>query len=137
VESFPHTPPVCFVREPRMKYTGGVHENDLRRPCRRQVTRKQAVGLDMIPNRAGLGRRARSHSRLRLPLIRFIPDSPRESVPLYLDRQCDRTLSGPAPRRSALSVSHRKSIRVDTNRFAMGNLKTGFVWRCCTGAWGA
>ena len=34
--------------------------------------------------RVGLGRFA-------LPLIHFIPDSQRESVPLFLKRQCDRT----------------------------------------------
>jgi pimeloyl-ACP methyl ester carboxylesterase len=36
--------------------------------------------------------RARSHCRFVLPLIHFKPDSPRESVPLFLKRQCDRTL---------------------------------------------
>jgi hypothetical protein len=36
--------------------------------------------------------RARSHCRFVLPLIHFIPDSLTYSVPLYLKRQCDRTL---------------------------------------------
>jgi hypothetical protein len=36
--------------------------------------------------------RARSHCRSVLPLIRLIPDSLTYSVPLYLKRQCDRTL---------------------------------------------
>jgi galactosylceramidase len=37
-------------------------------------------------------RRARSHCRFVLPLIHFIPDSLTYSVPLFLKRQCDRTL---------------------------------------------
>ena len=36
--------------------------------------------------------RVRSHCRFVLPLIHFIPFSLRESVPLFLKRQCDRTL---------------------------------------------
>jgi hypothetical protein len=36
--------------------------------------------------------RARSHCRFALPLIHFIPDSLTYSVPLFLERQCDRTL---------------------------------------------
>jgi hypothetical protein len=36
--------------------------------------------------------RARSHCRVVLPLVHFIPDSLTYSVPLYLKRQCDRTL---------------------------------------------
>jgi ATP-dependent RNA helicase DDX5/DBP2 len=35
--------------------------------------------------------RARSHYRFVPPLIRFIPDSLTNSVPLFLKRQCDRT----------------------------------------------
>jgi hypothetical protein len=35
---------------------------------------------------------ARSHSRFVPPLTRFIPYSLRYSVPLFLKRQCDRTL---------------------------------------------
>ena len=42
--------------------------------------------------RAGWRTRARSHCRFVLPLIHFIPDSLRYSVPLFLKRQCDRTL---------------------------------------------
>ena len=38
--------------------------------------------------------RARSHCRFVLPFIRFIPDSLTYSVPLFLKRQCDRTLVG-------------------------------------------
>jgi hypothetical protein len=37
-------------------------------------------------------RRARSHCRFVPPLIHFIPDLLRESVPLFLKRQCDRML---------------------------------------------
>ena len=40
--------------------------------------------------------RARSHCRFVLSSIHFIPDSLTYSVPLYLKRQCDRTL-GEAP----------------------------------------
>jgi hypothetical protein len=41
---------------------------------------------------------ARSHCRYVLPLIRFTPESRTYSVPLFLKRQCDRTLGG-GPRR--------------------------------------
>jgi hypothetical protein len=37
-------------------------------------------------------RRARSHFRFVPPLIHFIPDSRKDSVPLFLKQQCDRTL---------------------------------------------
>ena len=46
--------------------------------------------------------RARSHCRFVLPLIHFIPDSLIYSVPLFLKRQCDRTL-GAVQRRNDLS----------------------------------
>jgi hypothetical protein len=36
--------------------------------------------------------RARSHYRFALLLVRFIPDLLPYSVPLFLKRQCDRTL---------------------------------------------
>ena len=39
--------------------------------------------------------RARSHCRFVLLLAHFIPDSLTCSVPLYLKRQCDRTLGTP------------------------------------------
>ena len=35
---------------------------------------------------------ARSHRRFLLPLIHFIPDLLTYSVPLFMKRQCDRTL---------------------------------------------
>ena len=35
---------------------------------------------------------ARSHCRYVLPRIHFIPESLTYSVPLFLNRQCDRTL---------------------------------------------
>ena len=41
---------------------------------------------------AGGENRARSHCRFVRPRIRFIPYSLRYSVPLFLKRQCDRTL---------------------------------------------
>jgi hypothetical protein len=40
------------------------------------------------------GGRARSHCRFVPPLIPFIPESLTYSVPLFLKRQCDRTLGG-------------------------------------------
>ena len=40
------------------------------------------------------GGRARSHCRFVLPFIYFIPESLTYSVPLFLKRQCDRTLRG-------------------------------------------
>jgi hypothetical protein len=40
------------------------------------------------------GPRARSHCRFVPPLIHFIPDSLTYLVPLFLKRQCDRTLGG-------------------------------------------
>ena len=41
----------------------------------------------------GRGRgRARSHRRVALPFTHFVPDSRAYSVPLFLKRQCDRTL---------------------------------------------
>jgi phytoene dehydrogenase-like protein len=40
------------------------------------------------------GARARLHCRFVPPLIHFIPDSLTYSVPLFLKRQCDRTLGG-------------------------------------------
>ena len=43
--------------------------------------------------------RARSHRRLVLPLVRFILDPLTCSVPLFLKRQCDRTL-GAEPQRA-------------------------------------
>ena len=39
--------------------------------------------------------RARSHCRLVLTLIHFIPDSLTETVPLFLNRRCDRALGPP------------------------------------------
>ena len=38
-------------------------------------------------------RRVLSHCRFVLPFIRFTPDVLRGSVPLFLKRQCDRTLA--------------------------------------------
>ena len=49
--------------------------------------------------RGGGHARARSHCRFTPPPIHFIPDSLTYSVPLFLNRQCDRTLGhGPARR---------------------------------------
>ena len=46
--------------------------------------------------------RARSHCRFVRPQILFIPDSLRYSVPLFLKRQCDRTL--PEGREATITV---------------------------------
>ena len=46
------------------------------------------------PGCGGRWWRARSHCRFAPPLIHFIPDSLTYSVPLFLKRQCDRTLGG-------------------------------------------
>ena len=43
--------------------------------------------------------RARSHCRFAPPLIRFIPYSRTYAVPLFLKRQCDRTLDARRPPR--------------------------------------
>ena len=53
------------------------------------------LGLD--PDGDGDGGRVWSHCRFVPPLIHFITDSLRESVPLFLKRQCDRTLDGGHP----------------------------------------
>jgi hypothetical protein len=44
----------------------------------------------------GGGDRARSHCHFARPLVHFTPDSLTYSVPLFLKRQCDRTLGGDA-----------------------------------------
>jgi hypothetical protein len=49
--------------------------------------------------------RARSHCRVVPPLIRFIPDS----VPLFLNRQCDRT-PGTAPPAAGWVASHLETV---------------------------
>jgi hypothetical protein len=46
--------------------------------------------------------RAPSHCRFVLPLIHFIPDSPMYSVPLFLKRQCNRTLGVRITREAAV-----------------------------------
>jgi hypothetical protein len=58
--------------------------------------------------------RVRSHCRIVLPLIQFIPDSLRESVSLFLKRQCDRNLRSPiavSPRRRAAQPAGRRRRR--------------------------
>jgi hypothetical protein len=49
--------------------------------------------------------RARSHCRFVLSLIHFIPDSLTYSVPLFLNRPCDRALGG---RGRADGADHRQ-----------------------------
>ena len=59
--------------------------------------------------------RARSHCRFGLRLIRFIPDSLRYSVPLFLKRQCDRTLGPATPLEEwELLAAADRTVRNDT-----------------------
>ena len=53
---------------------------------------KMDAGNLLKPRLARGELRARSQCRFAQPLIRFIPNSLREWVPLILKRQCDRTL---------------------------------------------
>ena len=55
------------------------------------------------------GTRARSHCRFVQPLIHFIPDSLTYSVPLFLKRQCNRTLGG--ARRGLAARQARRAVR--------------------------
>jgi hypothetical protein len=57
-----------------------------------------ALGKEAAPGLA--------HCRFVLPFIHFIPDSLTYSVPLFLKRQCDRTLGGGPAR----------AVRVDVRR---------------------
>jgi hypothetical protein len=72
------------------------------------------------------GRRARSHCRFALPLIRFIPESLTYSAPLFLKRQCDRTLGLRQPRRGPRRplVLHAGRVRV-RRRGLLGALRHG------------
>ena len=70
--------------------------------------------------------RARSHRRFARPLIiRFIPDCLLSkvlySVPLYLKRQCDRTLG--AVRRRALGLAVRPDVSLPARARARGRLR--------------
>ena len=68
--------------------------------------------------------RAQSHCRVVPPRIHFIPDSLTYSVPLFLNRQCDRTLGLPALplRRPARLRGLRHRARAGA---AAGGLHTG------------
>jgi hypothetical protein len=57
------------------------------------------------------GPRARSQRRFVPPLIHFIPDSLRDSVPLFPRRQCDRTLGVP-DQTDALTRATRRAGRI-------------------------
>ena len=61
---------------------------------RGRLTRCEIFGNKLAGVEIGFGGdpRARSHCRFAPPLIRFIPYSLRESVPLFLKRQYDQTL---------------------------------------------
>jgi hypothetical protein len=56
--------------------------------------------------------RAQSHCRFVLPLIRFIPDLLTYLVPLFLKRQCDRTLGAYDAYDGAIGVLNRAERRV-------------------------
>jgi hypothetical protein len=72
---------------------GGGVPHDRRRGLRPR--RGLASGPGAAPSRAaGGGCRARPHCRFAPPLILCAPDSLTYSVPLFLSRQCDRTLGG-------------------------------------------
>jgi hypothetical protein len=65
---------------------------------RGRLTRCEIFGNKLAGVEIGFGGdpRARSHCRfVPPPLIRFIPYAQRESVPLFLKRQCDQTLGDP------------------------------------------
>jgi hypothetical protein len=82
--------PVGPVRRPRPPQQGGAPA----RPPR--ARRRRDRGRPLRP--LGGARRARSRRRFVLLRIHFIPCSLTYSVPLFLKRQCDRTL-GVQPRR--------------------------------------
>ena len=77
-----------------------------------QAAEPRARGLRAATaRRRGIGR-ARSHCRVVLPVIHFIPDLLTYSVPLFLKRQCDRTLGiGRGPR-----SRHEPAGRPDASR---------------------
>jgi hypothetical protein len=54
--------------------------------------------------------RARSHCRFPPPPIHFIPDPPRDSVPLFLKRQCDRT-PGTSPCSASPGTRRPRAVR--------------------------
>jgi hypothetical protein len=59
---------------------------------------REEAGIKLFPARKCWGGlRARSHRRFVPPLIHAIPYSLTYSVPLFLKRQCDRTLGGLPP----------------------------------------
>ena len=62
-------------------------------------------GVRVLTRRGGLW--ARSHCRFVLLLIQFIPDLLTYSVPLFLKRQCDRTLGGGESRLAAHGAPRR------------------------------
>jgi hypothetical protein len=77
-----------------------------------------ASSLPAVTALVALGRRpvvrARSHCRFVLLLIQFIPNSLTYSVPLYLKRQCDRTLflGARRPARPRCALDRRREGRV-------------------------
>jgi hypothetical protein len=69
------------------------------------------------PHRAGaVRRRAQSHCRFVLPRVHFTPYSLTYSVPLFLKRQCDRTLGAAASTEWVVDVitriSHCESFNI-------------------------
>ena len=65
-----------------------THRRVLRQPPSAAAVRRPRLPSGM----KGSAPRVRSQCRFALPLIHFIPDALRDSVPLFLKRQCDRTL---------------------------------------------
>jgi hypothetical protein len=73
--------------------------------CRSQV--HFAQGDRFTPDGAP---RARSHCCFVLSPIHFIPDSLTYSVPLFLKRQCDRTLGDPPMRTETVAIRARGPV---------------------------
>jgi hypothetical protein len=90
------------------------------------------------PNmKAGGAPRARSHCRFLLPLIHLIiPDLLTYSAPLFLKRQCDRTLGAPAVNSLRYPILDR-SLRGLVYTRAPGSLSHtsfSFIWRIAIGS---
>jgi hypothetical protein len=76
---------------------GGVTEGPRRsRPCRTRARRSTACCRRTC--------RVRSHCHVVRLSILFTPDSLRDSMPLFLKRQCDRALAAPPERAGVARV---------------------------------
>jgi hypothetical protein len=92
----------------------------LRWPAPRAVP---AVAAQRLRRRADLAApRVRSHRRFVPTFVHFIPDFLRDSVPLFLKRQCDRTLAAP---RAAVAFRRGRRHRLCARSRAGGQLGAG------------